>query len=125
MRLRKGTLDRMIARAKKAWGIPTWEITYEFGVPEYMAENQPEFWTEHRAHLVFDENSCKTLPRDSVYRLVLHELGHVVVAPIWRVARDWVCELEPDGKRQAIFERQCNTAENDVIDFLIRYVMEE
>jgi hypothetical protein len=125
MRLRKGTLDRMIVRAKKAWGIPAWEVTWEFGDPEYMAENRPDFWTEHRAHLLFDETSCKTLPRDVVYRLVLHELGHVVVAPIWRVGRDWVYELVKDDTQRAVYERLTNSAENEVLDFLIRFVLEE
>jgi hypothetical protein len=123
MRIKDAAIDKMIVRAKKLCGIPEWEVTWDWGTPEFMAENDPTWWTEHRAYITLGKKDCASLDRNAMFRLIVHELLHVVVAPIWKSASDWIYELVKDETQRAIFDRAQNTSENTVIDFIISKIM--
>lgn len=122
MRLRTNTLDRMIAKAKKLWGISEWDITYLLGEVPHEAEIDLNNWIEHRAVITFDEHNLHKAVRNEVYLLVVHEVGHVVIAPIWRGVSDWIVNRLTDEERET-FEESVNTRENEVLGFLMARVL--
>lgn len=119
----QSTVDSIITEARQAWGYdPQWQITWEW--TDSGDGRQPsnsfcdcDHLTEKRVHIKIDAR-LKDNP-DAIRRNIYHELGHPVVANVWRGASDWVYVLVKDSQMREIFEEQQNTRENEVIDWIV------
>lgn len=59
-----------------------------------------------------------------LWKDILHELGHIVVLPLWRTMTDWADTLLPIGtKERTIFEESYNSTENIVIDHILFQIL--
>jgi hypothetical protein len=123
MRLRAGTLDRMIANAKKLWGIPEWDITWKFGALPHLGEIDMANYIEKRCVITFDEETVRKCTRLEVYRLVVHEVGHPILEPIERGVLDWVSHLNLNEEQCSIFAEMLNTRENEVLGHVMSSMM--
>jgi len=123
MRLRKNTIDRMIAKAKKLWGLEDWDITWEFDELDIQGSIDPTNWIEKRAVITLDEKTVKAMPRREVFLLVVHEIGHPAIMFISRTAEDWVKNLVKDKQTYDIFSEAMNSAENLVLGHLMSKVI--
>lgn len=55
-----------------------------------------------------------------------HEVGHLVIAPLYRTVTDWLDTLLPIGtKERVIFEESYNSSENIVIDAILFQALRE
>lgn len=122
MRFQKRTIDGMVRKASRLWGLEDWDLTWEYGRLSYEACIDATHWTEKRAHITLDREAVSSMERKHLFRVVLHEAGHCVVYPIWRCMLDWSDNLM-DKKVRATLEDNVNSAENVVIDYIITKVM--
>ena len=122
-RIRDSAVDFYIRRGKKRLGLGHWEVTWAWGHPEDIAENVWTEWLEYHMHLIIDRKYFQGLNRQARYRLILHEMAHVILAPIWRVGHDWMLKLAP--QMIEVFDENSNTAENQVIGHLLKEVLHE
>ena len=121
----KRSIDKIVAAARKRWAIDSsWEITWEFSENARAAGGafiDPSYFTERRAKVELDESLCQTDPL-RLKRNIYHELGHIVVAPIWRGVSDWADHTLKSKRLRTIFEEQVNTRENEVIDHIVSQI---
>ncbi len=124
MRAYKKTIDNLVRRGIKAWGLEGWEITWGWdNTINDIAIIDPTLWTERRAHISLNKKEVQCVDYKGLRRTVFHELGHCVVYPIWRSMTDWVDHHIGSGKSRDIYEETINSAENIVIDWIITRVM--
>ncbi len=112
-----------IEQARVAWGLDEqWKFTWQYsdlgGVGN--AEIDPSYFTEKHALISIDP---ETTDKERLKLDIYHELGHVVLSPIWLGATDWADHTIKSKKARAIWEEQFNTRENEVLDFLIKMVL--
>jgi hypothetical protein len=121
----KKTIDKMIVKSKRLWGMEEWEVVWKWGKAAYggMVEYK---CTEHRAEITLDRDVVKRMDRRELFRLVLHEVGvHPVLDPIGRGASDWADHYITDKKARASYDEMINSNENVVGDWIITRVMHE
>ena len=119
-RPRREWVERTIRQARQQWAYPeTWEVTWEWKKGLEVPADISGLWTEQRAHIrVSADNTDKQRLRRDLY----HELGHPIVAPIWRGVSDWAEHMIKDPKERAIFEEMVNTRENEVLDYIVSQI---
>lgn len=122
MRTDKKTIDNMIRQAGKIWGIEDWDLTWEWRDCFRGADIDCTYWTEKRAKLGLDKKMFRENDRKYLFRIVLHEIGHCVVYPIYRSISDWTDHFA-DKRTRATVEEAINSAENIVIDHMIVQVL--
>jgi hypothetical protein len=121
----KKTIDRMVEKAKRQWALTDWTVIWEFGDLNVEGESDTRYWPEKKALITIDRDTAREVDRKHLYRIIVHELGHAVIAPPWRGVTDWIDDKEmlPQGtKERRIFDEQYNTRENEVIDFIATHI---
>lgn len=115
-------VDLMIAVARAAWGYDEqWRFTWEWthtgdGRQASNSSIECDHLTEKRAHLKLDARLLRDL--DQLRREIYHELGHPIVAPIWRSMSDFAA-VHLQGTERESYEEAVNSAENVVIDHIV------
>lgn len=128
-RPRRQFVERCIREARRLWGLDEqWVIGFRpvntvdvEGTPTHIAVT----WTEKRATIEYARNSPMIRDRKRFRRDIIHEVGHLVLAPIWQGVTDWMDDRDmlPEGTRERrVFEEMFNTRENEVIDFIVGQV---
>lgn len=116
----------IIADARRAWALDDqWRIEWEWTTEGdgRQASNTSidcthltEKWTKIRV-----DARLKSKPND-LQREIFHELGHLVVAPIWRSMSDFA-SVHLAGSERESYEEAVNSAENVVIDHVVFQIM--
>jgi len=119
----KRAVEKLIAKAKRRWGVEDWTITFKWGDLPHEAEIDPINATLKQAVITIDRETVKTHTKKYLEYLVTHEVGHVVLAHLWRGVTDWVYHKIGRGKEREIFEEAYNTRENEILDHIIARVM--
>lgn len=122
-------VEKTIAQARKDWGYDEqWVILWKFSKQAKedgggCIDCEPYGEKGIRLELSVDYKDSRDFER--IRRDIYHELGHPVVAPIWRASVDWAKHLivPPEGKLRDIFEENINTAENLVIDHIVTQII--
>ena len=118
----KRTIERMISRAKKLWGMDDWTVEWNYADLPHEGESDPRYWTEHRAWITLDKETARDSDQKKIFRIIVHELGHAIVYPVWRAMTDFTDNYLKSAKEKAVYEDSVNSAENIVIDYLITKV---
>lgn len=118
-------VEGIIVEARKQWALDDqWKIDWgwiEPPNPKYpsCSNSDESGWTQKRARLGLDTR-LKDEWHDRLCYEIYHELGHCVLAGLWRGVTDWMDHIYPMGTRERdIFEDTYNTDENQLLDHLI------
>lgn len=120
----KRSIDKLVTYAKKLWAVEEWKVTWEFGTAGATAEIEVRF-TEKEAHITLDKEYvielCKGDRKEWWKRLtrdVVHEVGHIVLYPLYRAVTDWADHRIAKEER-IVFEEMYNSNENIILDHTI------
>lgn len=115
----KKQVDRILARAKKAWGLSEWTIDWQWGKCDYEGDIEIRF-SEKYALITLDR--INNPDRQTLTRTLYHEVAHCVLIVIERGISDFTDHYIKDRRARDVFWEQVNTRENEVIDHLITRV---
>lgn len=113
-------VNRILARAQKAWGLTDWTIEWQVGKCEYEGDIEMRF-TEKYALITLDKSHITD--RQNLTRTIFHECGHCVFEAVERGTSDFAEHYIKDKKARAVFYEQLNTRQNEVIDTIVTRVM--
>lgn len=112
-------VDRILARARKAWGLSEWTIEWKWGKCDYEGDIELRFGEKY-ALITLDRN--KITDKTNLIRTIFHECGHLVTEPIERGASDFADHYIKDKKARTVFYEQLNTRANESIDHIVTRV---
>lgn len=119
MNITAKTVNRILARAQKTWGIPEWTIEWQFGNCDYEGDIEIRF-SEKYALITLDK---KKIPdRTTLNRTIFHEVGHCILIAVERGIDDFVEHYIRDKKARDVFWEQVNTRQNECLDHLVTRV---
>lgn len=119
MNITKAAVNRILARAQKAWGLQEWTIEVCFGTCDYEGDIEMRF-SEKYALITLDKK--KITDRVNLIRTIYHEVGHCVFVPVERGTSDFAEYYIKDRKARDVFYEQLNTRQNEVLDHIITRV---
>jgi hypothetical protein len=114
-------IERLLARAQKAWQVQDWQIEWQFGECECEGDIELRF-TEKTALITLDKSH---IPSYTILaRTIYHEVGHTVMVIMERNMSDFVDHYIKNKKTRDVFWERVNTDQNVIIDHIITRIFQ-